>query len=170
MPESEILKKAKYQALKYLSYRDRSKWEITQYLEKKKYTHPVIQQTLEYLEKLDYVDDKRFALQWGQFRINKKKLARNRLYQELLNKGIPQEILDNILSVLYENTSETQLAIECSRKKWATLEGVESEKRKRRLFQYLKRKGFSADIIYQSLVALNMDTNAIQSYSAPDKD
>ena len=170
MPNPEILKKAKNHALKYLSYRDRSKWEITNYLEKKNYTCPVIQETLKYLESLDYVDDKRFALQWGQFKINKKKLGRNRLYQELLNKGISQAIIGNILSVLYESTSEKQLAIECSRKKWATLKGVEAEKKKRRLCQYLKRKGFSTDIIYQSLTALNMDANAIQSFSIPDKD
>ena len=50
MPDPEALKKAKNQALKYLSYRDRSKWEITQYLEKKQHSHLVIQQTLEYLE------------------------------------------------------------------------------------------------------------------------
>jgi len=170
MPDPEILKKAKFHALKYLSYRDRSKWEMAQYLEKKKYTHTVIQKTLEYLEILNYVDDKRFALQWGQFKINKKKLGRNRLYQELFNKGIPQEIIENILSVLYENTSEKQLAIECSRKKWATLEGVESEKKKRRLYEYLKRKGFSADIIYQSLTTLNMDVKTTQADFIPDKD
>ena len=94
MPDPEPLKKAKNQALKYLSYKDRSKWEINQYLEKKKHSHLVIQQTLEYLENLNYVDDQQFALQWGQFNINKKKLGRNRLYLELLNKGIDRKILE----------------------------------------------------------------------------
>ncbi|MED5353217.1 MAG: regulatory protein RecX, partial [Nitrospinota bacterium] len=97
MPDPEALKKAKNQALKYLSYKDRSKWEINQYLEEKKHSHLVIQQTLEYLENLNYVDDQRFALQWGQFNINKKKLGRNRLYLELLNKGIDRKILENIV-------------------------------------------------------------------------
>ena len=95
MPDPELFKKAKNQALKYLSYKDRSKWEITQYLEKKKHSHLVTQQTLEYLESLNYLDDQRFALQWGQFNINKKKLGRNRLYLELLNKGIDRKILEN---------------------------------------------------------------------------
>ena len=111
------LKKAKNQALKYLSYRERSKREITQYLEKKNHSHLVIQQTLEYLENLDYIDDKRFALQWGHFNINKKKFGRNRLHLELLNKGIDRETLENILNTLYENNPETQLDKECARKK-----------------------------------------------------
>jgi len=168
MPDPEALKKAKNQALKYLSYRNRSKWEVTQYLEKKQHSHLVIQQTLEYLESLDYVDDQRFALQWGQFNINKKKLGRNRLYLELLNKGIDRETLENILSTLYENNPEIQLAKECASKKWESLKGVEADKKKRRLFQHLKRRGFPIDIIYQSLKKLDMEINT-QTSSILDK-
>ena len=168
MPDPEAFKKAKNQALKYLSYRDRSKWEITQYLQKKQHSHLVIQQTLEYLENLDYVDDQRFAMQWGQFNINKKKLGRNRLYRELLNKGIDRETLENILRTLYENNPEVQLAKECASKKWESLKGVEEDKKKRRLFQHLKRRGFPTDIIYQSLIKLDMEINT-QTPSIPDK-
>ena len=75
MPDPEAFKKAKNQALKYLSYRDRSKWEITQYLEKKQHSHHVIQQTLEYLENFDYVDDQRFALQWASSILTRKNLV-----------------------------------------------------------------------------------------------
>ena len=168
MPDPEAFKKAKNQALKYLSYRDRSKWEITQYLEKKQHSHLVIQQTHEYMENLDYVDDQRFALQWGQFNINKKKLGKNRLYLELLNKGIDRETLENILSTLYENNPEIQLAKECASKKWESLKGVQADKKKRRLFQHLKRRGFPTDIIYQSLIKLDMEINT-QTSSILDK-
>jgi len=143
MPDPEALKKAKNQVLKYLSYRDRSKWEITQYLEKKKHSHLVIQKTLKYLESLNYVDDQRFALQWGQFNINKKKLGRNRLYLELLNKGIDRETLENIVTTLYENNPEKQLAIECARKKWETLKEVELEKKKTTISILKKKRVFS---------------------------
>ena len=169
MPDPEALKKAKNQAMKYLSYKDRSKWEINQYLEKKKHSHLVIQQTLEYLENLNYVDDQQFALQWGQFNINKKKLGRNRLYLELLNKGIDRKILENIVSTLYKNNPEIQLAKECAIKKWESLKGVEADKKERRLFQHLKRRGFSADIIYQSLTTLDMEISYNQTSSIPDK-
>ena len=170
MPDPEAFKKAKNQALKYLSYRDRSKWEIIQYLEKKQHSHLVIQQTLEYLENFDYVDDQRFALQWGQFNINKKKLGRYRLYLELLYKGIEREILENSVSILYKDNSEIQLAKECASKKWETLKGVEVKKKKRRLFQHLKRRGFSADIIYQSLLTLDISIGHTQTYSILNKD
>jgi regulatory protein len=151
MADPEAIKKAKSHALRYLSYRNRSKLEITQYLEKKEHPHPVIQQALDALVKLNYVNDQRFALEWGRYKINKQKLGKSRLYVELLNKGIDKEILESALATLYEDNPEAELAKECARKKMNSLKGVEEEKKKRRLIQYLKRRGFSTDIIYQSL-------------------
>lgn len=151
MPAPEVLKQAKNHALRYLSYRDRSKLEVTQYLEKKEHPQPVIQQALNALIELNYINDQRFALEWGRYKINKQKLGKSRLYVELLNKGIDKEILESTLRILYDNNSETELAEQCVRKKMNSLKGVEEEKKKRRLIQYLKRRGFSADIIYQSL-------------------
>jgi regulatory protein len=152
MPYSETLKTAKNQALRYLSYRDRSALEVTQYLEKKEHTQLVIQQALDALIELNYVNDQRFALEWGRYKINKQKLGKNRLYAELLNKGIDKKVLENTLAILYEDNPETELAIQCARKKMNSLQDVEEEeKKKRRLIQYLKRRGFSSDIIYQSI-------------------
>ena len=151
MPAPEVLKQAKNHALRYLSYRDRSKLEVTQYLEKKEHPQPVIQQALGALIELNYVNDQRFALEWGRYKINKQKLGKNRLYAELLNKGIDKEVLENTMAILYEDNPEAELAIQCARKKMNSLQGVEEEKKKRRLIQYLKRRGFSADIIYQSI-------------------
>ena len=151
MPDPKTLKTAKNQALRYLSYRDRSILEVNKYLEKKEHPQPVIQQALDTLTELNYVNDQRFALEWGKYKINKQKLGKSRLYAELLNKGIDKEVLERTLAILYEDNPETELAIQCARKKMNSLQGVEEEKKKRRLIQYLKRRGFSSDIIYQSI-------------------
>ena len=154
MPDPAAFKKAKAHALQYLSYRDRSKWELSQYLSKKEHSPPVIQKTLDYLTEINYVDDHRFALRWGQYKINKNKLGKNRLYFELLGKGVNKETIEGILNTLYEENPEMELAAQCARKKWITLISFEEKKKKRLLVQYLKRKGFSSDIIYQSLMTL----------------
>jgi len=154
MPDPQSFKKAKAHALRYLSYRGRSKWELSQYLGKKEHSPPVIQKTLDYLAELNYVDDQRFALQWGQYKINKNKIGKNRLYMELLGKGVNKETIEGILSTLYEENSEMELAVECARKKWVTLKSFEEKKKKRLLVQYLQRKGFPSDIIYQSVRTL----------------
>ena len=154
MPDPESFKKAKAHALKYLSYRDRSKWELSQYLSKKEHSPPVIQKTLNYLTELNYVDDQRFALKWGQYRINKNKIGKNRLYMELLGKGIKKETIEDILNTLYQKNPEMELAVQCASKKWITLKSFEEKKKKRLLVQYLQRKGFSSNIIYQSVKIL----------------
>ena len=154
MPDPAAFKKAKAHALQFLSYRDRSKWELSQYLGKKEHSPPVIQKTLDYLTEINYVDDHRFALRWGQYKINKNKLGKNRLYFELLGKGVNKETIEAILNTLYEENPEMELAAQCARKKWITLKSFEEKKKKRLLVQYLKRKGFSSDIIYQSLMTL----------------
>ena len=163
MPDPAAFKKAKAHALQYLSYRDRSKWELSQYLGKKEYSPPVIQKTLDYLTELNYIDDYRFALRWGQYKINKNKLGKNRLYFELLGKGVNKETIEAILNTLYEENPEMELAVQCARKKWITLKSFEEKKKKRLLVQYLKRKGFSSDIIYQSLMTLAKSSD-IENY------
>jgi len=163
MPDPESFKKAKAHALRYLSYRDRSKWELSQYLGKKEHSPPVIQKTLDYLAELNYVDDQRFALQWGQYKINKNKIGKNRLYVELLGKGVNKETIEGILSALYEENPEMELAVECARKKWVALKSFEEKKKKQLLVQYLQRKGFSSDIIYQSLRIL-AESGGIRNY------
>ena len=165
MPDPESLKKAKAQALRFLSYKDRSNWELAQYLKKKEYSHPVIQQTLDYLAELNYIDDQRFALQWSQFKINKKNIGRNRLYLELSGKGIDKIIIEKTLNTIYENNPEKDLAAQCARKKWVSLKGVEIEKKKQRLIQFMQRRGFSSDIIYQSLKTLTETSNTESNYT-----
>ena len=154
MPDPELFKKAKAHAFQFLSYRNRSHWELAQYLKKKEYPHPVIQQTLDYLTELNYINDQGFALQWSQFKINKNKIGRSRLYMELSGKGIDKTIIEKTLNAIYEDNPEKDLAEQCARKKWVSLKEVGGKKKTQRLIQFMQRRGFSPDIIYQSLKTL----------------
>lgn len=151
MPDQEVLKSAKSQAFKHLSYRDRSKREVAQYLEKKGHTPSVIQTTLEELERLNYINDQRFAMEWGRVRVEVKRFGKKRLQHELSAKGVSSNIIEAALTALYNSHPEQDLALACANKKLASLYGLEPEKKKRRLAQYLQRRGFSAEIIYETL-------------------
>lgn len=151
MPDQEALKTAKSQAFKYLSYRDRSKKEVALYLEKKGHTPSVIQTTLQELEKLNYINDQRFAMEWGRWRVEVKRFGKKRLQHELSAKGVSSSIIETALTDLYDSHPEQDLALACANKKLASLHGLEPEKKSRRLAQYLQRRGFSADIIYETL-------------------
>lgn len=151
MPDQEALKTAKSQALKHLSYRDRSKKEVAQYLEKKGHASSVIQTTLEALAELNYINDQRFAIEWGRWRVEVKKFGKKRLRHELSAKGVSSHIIETTLNTLYDSHPEQDLALACASKKLASLKGLEPEKKTRRLAQFLQRRGFSADIIYETL-------------------
>jgi regulatory protein len=151
MPDQEALKTAKSQAFKYLSCRDRSKKEVALYLEKKGHTLSVIQKTLQELEKLNYINDYRFAMEWGRWRVEVKWFGKKRLQLELLAKGVSSPIIETTLTDLYDSHPEQVLALACANKKLASLHGLEPEKKSRRLAQYLQRRGFSSDIIYEIL-------------------
>ena len=166
MHDPELFKKAKAHAFRFLSYRDRSHWELDQYLKKKEYSHPVIQQTLDYLTELNYINDQRFALKWSQFKINKNKIGKSRLHMELSSKGIDKDIIEKSLNAIYEDNPEKDLAEQCARKKWVSLKGIEKEKKKRRLVQFMQRRGFSSDIIYQSLKILTESIDTESNYSS----
>jgi regulatory protein len=151
MPDREALKTAKSQAFRHLAYRDRSKQELTRYLEKKEHAPAVIQETLEDLEKLNYVNDHRFAMEWGRSRVERKKFGKKRLRHELAAKGVSSPIIETTLDTLYDSHPEQDLALACANKKLESLRGLEPEKKTRRLAQYLQRRGFSADTIYEIL-------------------
>jgi regulatory protein len=153
MPDQEALKIAKSQAFKHLSYRDRSKKEVTLYLEKRGHTPSIIQMTLQELEKLNYINDHRFAIEWGQWRVEIKRFGKKRLQHELLAKGISSSIIETTLTNLYDSHPEQDLALACANEKLASLHGLKPEIKLRRLAQYLQRRGFSHDIIYETLKA-----------------
>jgi regulatory protein len=151
MPDQEALKIAKSQTFKHLSYRDRSKKEVALYLEKRGHTPSVIQTTLQELEKLNYINDHRFAMEWGRCLVEVKRFGKKRLQHELLARGVSSSIIETALTDLYNSHPEQDLALACVNKKLASLHGLEPEKKSRRLAQYLQRRGFSQDIIYETL-------------------
>ena len=93
---------------------------------------------------------------------------------ELSGKGIDKVIIEKTLNVIYEDNLEKDLAEQCARKKWVALKGIEKEKKKQRLVQFMQRRGFSSDIIYQSLKILtepiDTESNYISFRSTVDQD
>ena len=102
MPYEEESKNARRRAIRYLVYRDRSRNEIIRYLNGKKFSADAVNETLIFLESNDYINDDRFAMQFGRSRIVNKKIGRLRLGLELRNKGLARKIIEETLNSLYE--------------------------------------------------------------------
>ncbi len=140
-------KRAKSAALKYLARRPRSRWEVRTYLHKKEHSPSATDATLNYLADLGYINDRRFAEDWGRSRIENRRFGKLRIRQELFQKGVDEGLIASALEKLFSEADEIQLARTCAEKRLPSLAGLDSLKQKRRLTQHLQRKGFSYDII-----------------------
>ncbi len=144
--DTELSEKARAYAFLLLKFRLRSEEELRQRLKKKKFSDPIIRETLAFLREKAFVDDKEFARLWITSRI-KKPLGLGRLRQELRLKGVDREIIDNQIEEARKDYSEEEVVSRITKTKLAKLEGIEPYKAKKRLFQYLLRRGFSVDTI-----------------------
>lgn len=154
MPDPEELKRAKSVAMRYLSYRARSAFEVSERLRQKEFAKNTIQETVDWLTGLGYLNDERFALAWSRSRISTKKFGEYRLRRELSAKGLAGEIVDQTLRIVYAESNEWDLAQACAQKKLSHLKGIDPKSKSRRLAQFLQRKGFASDTVFKTVKKL----------------
>lgn len=146
----ELLEKAKNYAFLLLKFRLRSEKEIRLRLKKKKFDQGVIEETVSFLKDKDFINDNYFAKAWIESRL-KRPLGLRRIKQELSLKGINKEIIDSQIEEIRRNYSEEDIVTEIAKTRFNRLKNIEPEKAKRRLYAYLLRRGFSADVIIDAL-------------------
>jgi regulatory protein len=125
--------------------------ELEAKLRDKAFKDSVVRVVISDLVRLGYVDDRQFARQWAQGRVRLRGFGRRRIAQELKNKGIDREIIEQTFAELFNDDSEFETAKLTAQKKLATLKSVDRETRRRRLAGHLERKGFSFEIIRRVL-------------------
>ena len=136
-----------------LKFRLRSEQEIYQRLKVKKFDEPVIRDTLSFLKEKQFIDDNLFAETWITSRL-KKPLGFRKIKQELKLKGISQDIVDGQIEQVAKDYSESEEVLKLAEKKIAGLKNIEPEKAKKRVYSYLLRRGFSPEIIIDTLNSL----------------
>lgn len=133
-------------ALYLLRNRSYSKHVMSTKLRDKKYDDEQVDQTISKLEKIGFIDDKKFADNYAQDKVRIYRRGRYRIYLELLKKGVPKDTIkeatDNI-----NDEDELEAAkgiVKSKQKQWSDLT---DEKRFQRSFALLQRRGFSITII-----------------------
>jgi len=93
-----VFGKLRDQTYRWLAIRLRSRWEIETYLARKTEDEKLRQRLLTLLDGQGYVDDAKFAAAWVRHRNLIKPMSQYRLKQELLQKRLPMEIIEEALS------------------------------------------------------------------------
>jgi regulatory protein len=150
--EVDLQGKAKNYAFLLLKFRPRSEKEIILRLKQKKFEDRIIKETLDFLKDRDFIDDESFARGWVRSRIDKP-LGLRKIRQELKIKGIDQETINNQIAAIKEGYCEETIVAKIVKDRFSKLKGIAPDKARRRIFDYLLRRGFSPDIVRDTLFA-----------------
>lgn len=141
-------------ALRFLSYRPRSQFEVQRYLQDKAVADKVIQDVLSRLEQAGYVDDEAFARFWVENREQFRPRSQRALAYELRQKGVNQVIISRVLTDLDDEAAAWR-AVEGRLHRWANLP---ADQLRHKLMGYLNRRGFdyatvsvTVEKVFQSL-------------------
>jgi regulatory protein len=131
------------QAMLFLSYRARSESEIRQNLRKHEIPDPVIEQTLERLRQGGLANDNQFAQAWVENRSTFRPRSRRMMAMELRQKGLNDEAVSSAVA----NVDDEALAYEAAQKRVARYKGLEWNEFRKKLSDFLARRGFSYSVI-----------------------
>lgn len=135
--------KAKQRALNFITYRPRSIAEVRQNLRGKEVDDTIIEQVVNRLSELELLDDTAFARYWVDQREAFKPRSPMALRQELLQKGVERQVIDEVLVELDE-TAAARRAAEQQAGRWTNLD---KETFYQKMSSYLQRRGFRYDTI-----------------------
>jgi regulatory protein len=138
-------------ALRYLTVRGRSCWEMRQYLRRKTDSDEDVDAELERLEQANLINDSVFAEDWVEARVKGRPRSRAQLAQELAAKRIARHIVDHVLETMGRD-GELEALLKLASKKLKLPQYRESEK----LTAYLLRQGFSYEQVQEALTRLNL--------------
>lgn len=145
----------KFRALNLLSYRARSRHELTLALKERGFTEPLVTETLDELKELGYLNDETFATELASSRIRNKNWGRMKIAFDLNKRGISRELITKILDGISQEEEES--VAKNALKKWIKKRGV-SVPLERKLFEsafrHLQSRGFPSAIIYLALNGL----------------
>ncbi|PSO45188.1 hypothetical protein BRC21_00370 [Candidatus Saccharibacteria bacterium SW_7_54_9] len=136
--------KAYQRVVNYISIRPRSEREITDYMRRKSYSVETARAVLDKVKRLQLVDDQAFARSWVEWRQSTTPRSRYQLQQELGQKGVDEETIEEALSGIDEN-EQVHVARALIDKKGHRYSS------RQKLMSYLSRQGFTYDTIQKAL-------------------
>jgi regulatory protein len=131
------------QAMLFLSYRARSESEIRKNLQKHEIPEAVIEQTLERLRQNGLANDGQFAKAWVENRSAFRPRSSRMMALELRQKGLDEQAVSSAMA----GVDDEALAYEAALKRAGRLTGLEWSEFRKKLSEFLARRGFSYSIV-----------------------
>ena len=147
-------------ALKYISYKPRTIQEVTNHLKELSDDLDIINEIIEKLIKLDFLNDTRYAYSYLESSIRTGN-GPIKISHELHNKGIEEKIIKEVL-LTYTTEQQIEVAYNVSIKHLKLLDKYPMRKQKELLSQKLLRSGFNYSIINQVIPLMSFNSDNME--------
>ena len=150
----EIVKKSEFQKtldklLRFATLRPRSEKEIKDWFKRRKVYESLHKELFKRLNRLDLIDDTKFAQWWVEQRNSFKPRGKRALEMELRMKGIKKEIIREVLEET--EVDEKKIAKELLDKKSYRWKNLPKREARAKMSAFLARKGFNWEVIEKVL-------------------
>ncbi len=133
-------------ALRYRSYRPRSRHDIFEYLKKKGYDASHIEQALVFLDEMKLLNDDEFVRMYCRDRLQLKPVGKSSMKHLLYKKGIDKSTVERIIPEFYTIESENDLALKEAERKYKRVKSLPINTQKKRIFEHLVRRGYDTSL------------------------
>jgi len=137
-------------AFHYLSYRPRSESELRERLRQRGFDGDTQEAVISRLKEQGLVDDMAFAQFWKDNRESFSPRSQWLTKLELRRKGVANDIIDQVVDAIDNDASAYRAALRKAR----SLPQFDYQSFRRRLGEYLKRRGFSYGVIHHTVERL----------------
>ncbi|WP_250673126.1 recombination regulator RecX [Paraclostridium ghonii] len=156
MLHDEMYIKAKNKALTILSKAPQSEKNIIKKLSND-FDEDIIEEVLVFLRKYNFVNDEDLAQRITNTNLKVSKCGKNRIKQNLYNKGIDRNTIDSIVSDI-DSDVEFENAMYLAKKRYERVKNEDRNKIYQKISQHLAYKGFDYGVIKRVLnKLLNFD-------------
>lgn len=145
--KTEEQNKSNNTALNYISFKPRSEKEVRTKLKDKEFDEDIIDNTIEFLYKYNYINDYDYGKALINDKKNFKKAGKNLLKQELYKKGIDKDTIEELIEESYDYDEEYEMAYAVAIKKYNLIKNEDKNSIYRKLYSLLGRKGYAFEII-----------------------
>lgn len=143
LAKSDRLHRGLNAAVHYLSYRPRSEAEIRGRLKQRSFDSATVETVITRLKEQGLVNDLAFAQFWKDNRDSFNPRSQWLIKLELKQKGIADDVIDQVVDAVDDSDSAYRAAVNKAR----SLPRSDYQSFRRRLGEYLKRRGFAYGVI-----------------------
>lgn len=152
--QAGVYDKALRQAMNRLNRRAMSRRDLDKKLERLEYEHAVREQVLDRLTEMKFLDDEAYARALIDSTLRRKPAGPQLLRQKLYQKGIGRSLIEKLVGEATDAQDLAPGAVDLARKKLRSMQRLDIDTRKRRLYGLLARRGFNPDTISSVMAEL----------------